>query len=308
MRVFADVAELRRWRSEARAPLGFVPTMGALHAGHLSLVEIARRRCATVVVSVFVNPLQFAPGEDLARYPRDLPGDVDKLAQAGVDAVFAPEAERFVADGLTTTVSVAGLTGPLEGVFRPGHFDGVTTIVTKLLNVVQPDVAVFGEKDYQQLAVIRRMVDDLDLPVEIVAAPIVRDDDGLALSSRNRYLSADERARALVLSRALRDAARTWSGDADAARAVLRRTLGAVAGIDVDYADVVDEHTLVALHGDGHHRARAVLAARVGATRLIDNLLLALEHSDHAARRPRALRDGPVERAHLGDAAELEEA
>ena len=287
MQVFADIAEFRRWRSTAADPLGLVPTMGALHAGHLSLVVAARSRSATVVASVFVNPMQFAPGEDLASYPRDLAGDVDTLRDAGVDAVFAPSVEAFVPDELTTKVSVSGLTETMEGVFRPGHLDGVATIVTKLFNVVQPAVAVFGEKDYQQLTMIRRMVIDLDLPVEVASVPIVRDHDGLALSSRNIHLSADERARALGLSTALRRTAQAWTGNADAARKVLMTTLTEVRDIDVDYADVVDEHTLVALHGGGHRRARALVAARVGSTRLIDNLLLATrngpEHLRHAS-------------------------
>jgi len=274
MQVFSDIAEFRQWRSTAKEPLGLVPTMGALHAGHLSLVTAARDRSATVVASVFVNPMQFAPGEDLASYPRDLPGDVDKLREAGVDTVFAPPVEAFVPADLATKVSVSGVTETLEGAFRAGHFDGVATIVTKLFNVVRPAIAVFGEKDYQQLTMIRRMVVDLDMPVEIAAVPIVRDDDGLALSSRNVYLSGEERARALTLSAALARAAQAWTGDADAAREVLIATLGVVPEIDVDYAEVVDEHTLVTLQGGGHRRARALVAARVGSTRLIDNLLL----------------------------------
>lgn len=284
MQVFADIAEFRRWRSTAEDPVGLVPTMGALHAGHLSLVAAARSRSATVVASVFVNPMQFAPGEDLASYPRDLAGDVDTLRDAGVDAVFAPSTETFVPDDLATTVSVSGVTETMEGAFRPGHFDGVATIVTKLFNVVQPAVAVFGEKDYQQLTMIRRMVIDLDLPVEVAAVPIVRDHDGLALSSRNIHLSADERARALWLSTALRRTAQAWTGNADAARKVLMTTLTGVRDIDVDYGDVVDEHTLVALHGDGHRRARALVAARVGSTRLIDNLLLTTNNGPESLR------------------------
>lgn len=278
--------------------------MGALHAGHLSLVAAARSRSATVVASVFVNPMQFAPGEDLASYPRDLARDVDTLRDAGVDAVFAPSVDAFVPNELATKVSVSGVTETMEGAFRPGHFDGVATIVTKLFNVVQPAVAVFGEKDYQQLTMIRRMVIDLDLPVEVAAVPIVRDHDGLALSSRNVYLSADERARALGLSTALRRAAQAWTGDADVARKVLMTTLTEVRDIDVDYADVVDEHTLVALHGGGHRRARALVAARVGSTRLIDNLLLATgngpEHlrpasAEHDAAGPDGTRDVELE-------------
>lgn len=274
MEVFADVADTRRWRAAAPGPVGLVPTMGALHAGHLALVAAARQRCATVIASVFVNPLQFGPGEDFASYPRDMPGDLDLLREAGVDMVFAPHAEVFTPAGRATTVSVSGITERYEGASRPGHFDGVATVVTKLLNVAQPAVAFFGEKDYQQLAMIRRMVADLNLPVEIAAIPIVRDADGLALSSRNVLLSTGERERALALSGALRSAAQAWAGDADAARTALRSMLEDAKGIDLDYADVVDEQTLTPLHGSGHRRARALVAARVGATRLIDNCKL----------------------------------
>ena len=287
MDVVADVADVRRRLAAAPTPVGLVPTMGALHAGHLTLVAAAHERCATVVVSVFVNPLQFGPNEDLAGYPRDLPGDLDKLRAAGVDLVFTPDADAFTPGGLATTVSVSGVTEMLEGASRPGHFDGVATIVTKLLHVIQPAVACFGEKDYQQLIMIRRMVADLNLPVEIAAVPIVRDVDGLALSSRNAYLSADERRRALALSAALRHTADAWTGDADAARALLRAVLEAAPGVAVDYADVVDEHTLVALQDEGHRAARAVVAARVGSTRLIDNSVLSL----------RSTPDGPGVRA-----------
>ena len=288
MHVAADVAEVRGWRARVPSPVGLVPTMGALHAGHLALVAAARARCATVIASVFVNPLQFGPTEDLASYPRDMPGDLDKLRDAGVDMVFAPAPAAFTPDDLATTVSVSGVTEVLEGASRPGHFDGVATIVTKLLHVAQPAAAFFGEKDYQQLIVIRRIVDDLDLPVEIVGIPIVRDPDGLALSSRNAYLSADERLRALALPNALRGAAAAWTGNADAARSVLRSVLEAAAGVDVDYAEVVDEHTLEPLRGTGHRRGRALVAARVGTTRLIDNLLLALRatHNGPGSLRP----------------------
>jgi pantoate--beta-alanine ligase len=295
MLVADDVRTLRQWRHKAPSPLGLVPTMGALHAGHLSLVTAARARCATVVASVFVNPLQFGPDEDLDSYPRDLPGDLETLREAGVDAVFAPHAEAFVGD-LATTVTVTGVTAGFEGAARPGHFAGVATIVTKLFNAVGPDLAYFGEKDFQQLVTIRRMVADLDVAVDVVGLPIVRDDDGLALSSRNVRLSAAERARALRLSQALLAAEGSWVGDADSARAVLRRILRDGDGIAVDYADVVDEQTLAPLVGAGHRAARALVAARVGGTRLIDNLLLALpdEHGAHPpADAGRATRNGP---------------
>ncbi|MBW3604309.1 MAG: pantoate--beta-alanine ligase [Actinobacteria bacterium] len=273
--ITTDVADVRRWRRTAPQPVGLVPTMGALHAGHLSLVDAARAQCAAVVVSVFVNPLQFGPGEDLDSYPRDLDGDLAHLRDAGVDAVFTPAASAFTGD-LATTVMVAGTTEGLEGASRPGHFAGVTTIVCKLCNVVCPDRAYFGEKDFQQLVTVRRMVHDLDIPVEIVGMPIVRDHDGLALSSRNAYLTGDERTYALRLSQALRATAAAWTGDADRARRVLASTLRDGDGIDVDYAEIVDPTTLAPLHGDGHREARAVVAARVGRTRLIDNLVLEL--------------------------------
>ena len=203
MQLFAEIADLRRWRATAPRPVGLVPTMGALHDGHLALVAEARRRCATVLASIFVNPMQFGPNEDLANYPRDLPGDLERLRAAGVAVVFAPTTEVFVPDDLATTVSVAGVTAPLEGVWRPGHFDGVATVVTKLFNIVQPDVAVFGQKDIQQATLVRRMVEDLDWPLRIDVVPTVRERDGLALSSRNVYLSEAARREALVLSRGL---------------------------------------------------------------------------------------------------------
>ncbi|HEX6254835.1 MAG TPA: pantoate--beta-alanine ligase [Euzebyales bacterium] len=274
MLVANTIVDLRRWRAAADGPVGLVPTMGALHAGHLSLVSAARTRCPTVVVSVFVNPLQFGDAKDLATYPRDLTGDLDELRAAGVDAVFAPDAEAFT-DDLATSVKVTGLTDRYEGAFRPGHFAGVTTVVVKLFNAVGPHLAFFGEKDYQQLATIRRMVADLNVPVDVVGLPTVRDGDGLALSSRNVHLTADERTRALRLSQALRGAAAAWSGDADAARAALWGALRDGDGIAVDYAEVVDPDTLEPLSGPGHDAARALVAARVGGTRLIDNLLLA---------------------------------
>lgn len=292
MQVATDIAALRRWRAGAVDPVALVPTMGALHAGHLALVAAARSRCATVVVSVFVNPMQFAPGEDFASYPRDLPGDLDRLRDAGADLVFAPAREVFVPADLATTVSVSGVTEMLEGAHRPGHFAGVATIVTKLLHVTQPAAAFFGEKDYQQLVMIRRMVTDLDLPVEIAAVEIVRDPDGLALSSRNVHLSDGERTHALVLSRALRRVRDVWDGDADAARAALRSALEPAPGIDLDYADVVDERTLVALAGQDHRRARAVVAARVGTIRLIDNVVVELR-STSDARGARSTHGGP---------------
>jgi pantoate--beta-alanine ligase len=271
--VVRTVPELRRALATA-GRVALVPTMGALHEGHLSLVGVASERSPLVVASVFVNPLQFGAGEDLAAYPRDLDRDLELLADAGVRLVFAPAAATFTPPDLATTVHVTGLTDVLEGASRPGHFDGVATIVTKLFSAVRPDVAVFGEKDYQQLLVIRRLAADLDLGVEVVAAPIVRAPDGLALSSRNAYLSPGERAQALALSGALRAVARTWRGNADRARTELRTTLGDAPGIRLDYAEVADPETLAPLEGVVTGPARALVAAFVGRTRLIDNLRL----------------------------------
>jgi pantoate--beta-alanine ligase len=248
--------------------------MGALHKGHLSLVRMAAADCPTVVVSIFVNPLQFGPTEDFAAYPRDLDRDLAALEPLGVDVAFHPDVETFTPPGRLTTVRVDRLTDVLEGKTRPGHFDGVTTIVAKLLTVVGPDRAYFGEKDFQQLVVIRRMVADLDLPVEIVAGPIVRDADGLALSSRNAYLSAVERQQALALSQALFAAVAAWDGDADAVRALLRNTLEAAPGVRLDYAEVCDPETLEPLEGVAEGPAQALVAAWVGGARLIDNIRL----------------------------------
>lgn len=292
MQRVAEVAELRAALAAARAEgarVGLVPTMGALHAGHLALVDAARAECDAVVVSIFVNPLQFAPGEDFERYPRDLEGDLGKLADRGVRVVFTPSAATFTPPDQRTTVHVAGLGQVLEGASRPGHFDGVATIVTKLLNAVGPDRAYFGEKDFQQLVIIRTLVRDLALPVTVVGAPIVRDADGLALSSRNAYLSAEQRAQALALSAALGEAAEVWAdpsrpADASATRARLRSRLEAAPGVRLDSAEVVDPETLEPLEGVVGGPAQALVAAYVGATRLIDNVRL--EPPQGAARRP----------------------
>jgi pantoate--beta-alanine ligase len=276
--------EVARTIAEARAALeparqkglriGFVPTMGALHEGHLSLARHAAVECDLVAASVFVNPLQFGPGEDLDAYPRDLDRDLGLLEPIGVQVVFTPEPAELTPPGRLTTVSVDQLTRRLEGASRPTHFDGVTTIVSKLFHIVQPDRAYFGEKDFQQLVVIRRMVADLDMPVEIVGCPTVREPDGLALSSRNVYLSRSEREQALALSAALREAADTWGGDADRARELLRTRIGAAPGARLDYAEVVDPETLQPLEGVVEGPAQALVAAFVGSTRLIDNTRL----------------------------------
>ncbi|MCD2324804.1 pantoate--beta-alanine ligase [Sphingomonas sp. IC-56] len=251
--------------------VAFVPTMGALHDGHMALVEAARRTATRVVVSIFVNPKQFGPKEDLAKYPRKEMADSRMLSTAGVDLLWLPPVEVMYPHGFETTVSVGGVSEVLDGAARPGHFDGVATVVTKLFNQVQPDVALFGEKDWQQLQVIRRMVADLDLPVEILGVPTYRDDDGLALSSRNAYLLPEERARAVALPRALGFAERAIAKgeDTQAALAQARDTLSA-AGFDVDYITLADAETL----GDpvAGRAMRLLGAARIGGTRLIDNI------------------------------------
>ena len=250
-----------------------VMTMGALHAGHLELVREARRLADEVVVTIFVNPLQFGPGEDYDSYPRTLDADVALLASVGVDVVFAPTLEEMYPDGRPIVSVTAGRIGTvLEGASRPGHFDGVLTVVLKLLHLTAPDVAVFGEKDAQQLLAVRRMVHDLDVPVTVHGVPIVRDDDGLALSSRNAYLSADERNRALALSAALaagRDAAAAGA-TAAAVYAAARQRVDAAEGVDLDYLVLVDPATVDDVPPDHAGPALLLVAARVGTTRLID--------------------------------------
>ena len=271
--------ELRVACDSARAKgqrVGFVPTMGALHDGHLSLVREARKRADLVVCSVFVNPTQFGPNEDFARYPRDLDGDVKKLSDA--DVVFAPDTTAMYLEGEKTRVRVEGLTEHLCGPHRPGHFEGVTTVVAKLFAIVGACVAVFGKKDFQQLAVIRRMTRDLFLPVEVVGHPIVREPDGLAMSSRNMYLSQEERTRALAISRGLRAAANAFeAGERTAGklRALVRSPVGEAA-TSIDYVDIADADTIVPYADDATVPARALVAVacRVGKTRLIDNIVL----------------------------------
>ncbi len=271
-------AELAGLLADARRvgdPVALVPTMGALHEGHASLMRAARARTAgPVVVSLFVNPLQFAPGEDLDRYPRTLPDDLALCASQGVDLVFAPAVDEVYPGGSPEiTVDPGPLGGTLEGVSRPTHFRGVLTVVAKLFGLVRPDLAVFGEKDYQQMALIRRMSDDLCLGVEVVGAETVRDDDGLALSSRNRFLSASERDHALALSRALRAARSAAAGGAGAALERARGVLEAAEGVELDYL-ALTAPDLGAPPSSGP--ARILVAARVGPTRLIDNLPLTL--------------------------------
>jgi pantoate--beta-alanine ligase len=279
LEIIRDPREMRLRAESLRRDgrrIAFVPTMGYLHEGHVTLLREGRRRADVLVLSIFVNPLQFGPREDLTRYPRDLDGDLAKARGAGTDIAFVPEDAAMYAPDRSTIIQVRGLSEGMCGDRRPGHFDGVATVVAKLFNLVQPHLAVFGEKDYQQLQVIRRMVRDLDLGVEILGVPIVREPDGLAMSSRNSYLSKDERAQATVLSRALgRAEEAVRGGERDAARliALVEATLAEVAAARADYVelrDAADLGTVTRLE----RPAVLALAVFLGKTRLIDNRVL----------------------------------
>jgi pantoate--beta-alanine ligase len=277
----STVRELRAECDAARAVgnhVGFVPTMGYFHAGHRSLMRRARHESNLVVVSLFVNPLQFAPTEDLAAYPRDLAGDAAAAAAEGVDILFTPMVDEMYPQPIRTTVHVAGLTEGLCGKARPTHFDGVTTVVAKLFSMVGPCSAYFGRKDAQQLAVVRRMAADLNLPVEVVGCPLVRESDGLAMSSRNAYLDAEDRRAATVLSRALHEAAAevvNGARDADAVRRVLTGLIGTEPRVQLDYAEIVDADDLAPVEKiDGD--VLVAVAADVGRARLIDNMTLSV--------------------------------
>ncbi|MEO3874245.1 pantoate--beta-alanine ligase [Nonomuraea sp. B12E4] len=266
-----DLVKARR----GDAVVALVPTMGALHEGHRSLIREARVRAGQVVVSIFVNPLQFGPSEDFSRYPRTFDDDLNVCRAEGVDVVFCPAVEDMYSPDRQVSVSAGHMGTIVEGAARPGHFDGVLTVVLKLFNLVRPDVAVFGQKDAQQLALIRRMVADLDLPIEIVGAPTVREPDGLALSSRNRYLSADDRRVALALSRALRAGAAAFT--ASEILAAARAELDAAGPrLGVDYLVLVDPETFAEVNESHAGPAVLAVAARTGATRLIDNVFLTL--------------------------------
>lgn len=279
MSLVHTISEVREATAAARREgrtVGLVPTMGALHEGHMALVRRAREQCGFVGVSIFVNPTQFGPSEDFARYPRTLEADSRMCQQAGVDLIFAPDADEMYPEGFGTWVEVGGVTEMLEGEFRPGHFRGVATVCLKLFNIFRPDRAFFGLKDYQQLQVIRKMVRDLDLPVEIVPVEIVREPDGLALSSRNRYLNAEERRAALILSKSLAAAKSAFdSGErsAQAIGSIVRSVLDSEPLAQTDYAVVVDAETLVAVERIDRP-AVVLLAVRIGGTRLIDNAVL----------------------------------
>jgi pantoate--beta-alanine ligase len=275
MELLTTIGQVREWRrASAATSVGLVPTMGYLHAGHVSLVERARRENQRVAASIFVNPTQFGPSEDLARYPRDLARDRALLAGAGCDAVFVPEVAEMYPPGAATLVDVGPVASPLEGERRPGHFRGVATVVLKLFGIVQPTRAYFGEKDAQQLAVIRRMTRDLDVPVDVIGCPTVREPDGLALSSRNSYLTPDERRAASGLYRALtisRDLLLSGERRGDALRRALRLTLDGEPLVRVDYASVADPDSFLELDTVAGP-ALLLLAAFLGRARLIDNL------------------------------------
>jgi pantoate--beta-alanine ligase len=272
-------AELATARNDAKT-VGFVPTMGALHEGHLSLVRRAKKECGIAAVSIFVNPLQFGPGEDFARYPRRPEEDAGLLASAGADLLYAPRSDGFFPPGFSTAVEVSGVTEGGEGAIRPGHFRGVATILARLFLQVAPDAAYFGRKDLQQVAVVRRMVRDLEFPIRIVACETVREPDGLAMSSRNAYLTAEERARAPALSRALfaaRDRAAAGERETGALERETRLALEA-AGLSVDYVEAVGAETMerAARVGPG---VALTAGVRLGKTRLIDNVLLEAERT-----------------------------
>lgn len=287
--VVTTIADLRERVARARreaaldgpadAPVGrviLVPTMGALHLGHLRLVGRARDLGGLVIVSIFVNPLQFGPGEDLDRYPRTLDADVEAL-DGLADLVFAPSAAEMYPQGPTSTRVTAGEVGrTFEGASRPGHFDGMLTVVAKLLNIVQPDVAVFGQKDAQQVHLVGRMVDDLDLPVTIAVVDTVREDDGLALSSRNRYLDESERRAAVALSQALAAGGAAAAGGVDAALAAATARVTAEPVVKLDYLAIVDQDSFLEAGADLRGPALLLIAARVGSTRLIDNARITL--------------------------------
>jgi pantoate--beta-alanine ligase len=279
MKVLLTISESRdssRWARSTGRRTGLVPTMGALHEGHLSLVRAAKLKSDVVAASIFVNPTQFGPNEDFSRYPRDLNRDLALLEREGVDFVFAPSVQEIYPEQNVTWVTVEGLSERLDGKSRPGHFRGVATVVAKLFNIVEPDVAFFGQKDAAQVAVIRRMVRDLNMPVEIVACPIVREPDGLALSSRNAYLSPEERKNALTLSRSLsrvREAFKKGERNAPKLIEIGRAEFAASPSVRLDYFEIVDPDELSSV-STIEKRALAAVAAFVGNTRLIDNILL----------------------------------
>jgi pantoate--beta-alanine ligase len=274
IKTLKTVAEMRAYGTER--PLGLVPTLGYLHEGHLSLIRRAREECAAVVVSVFVNPLQFGPGEDLARYPRDLERDRELARKAGADAVFIPETAELYPEGYTTEVRVRGIEDVLEGAARPGHFAGVATVLAKLLNIVVPDRMYMGQKDAQQAFLVGRMIRDLNFPTRLVVAPTVREPDGLAISSRNVYLNEEERAVASAIPRALSVARDTKSKDPEVLEKVVREEVAKEPLVQLEYVFANDGATLGPV-GPQTGEVLLSLAARVGKTRLIDNVVIGRE-------------------------------
>lgn len=277
--ILRTVAEVRAWRRALPTgqTLGFVPTMGALHAGHISLMELAKSRAAVTIASIFVNPLQFGPNEDLAKYPRPIEKDLALLEAAGVDALFLPGVADLYPEGASTFVVEESVAVPMCGAVRPGHFRGVTTVVLKLFNIVQPDLAMFGQKDAQQCAVIERMVRDLAIPVEIVRGPIVREPDGLALSSRNVYLSPEDRAAAPLIHASLQAAKAAFEAgqrNASALATIGRAVLEQDPRFTVQYWDVRDPKSLAIIDNVGKSGALLAVAAYIGTTRLIDNIVV----------------------------------
>ena len=276
MMIASTLDELRAARLLLDGRVGLVPTLGYLHEGHLSLARRARAECDRVVATIFVNPTQFGPTEDLSKYPRNLKGDLSLLESAGVDLVWTPDNETIYPPGFSTWVEVEGLTKPLEGASRPGHFRGVTTVVAKLFNAIQPQVAYFGQKDAQQAAVIRKMARDLNFPIEIVVCPTVREADGLAMSSRNSYLSPEERASATILFRALtaaKDAFERGERDAEALRKLMAETIASEPRAKMQYVSVADYDTLEELQ-TVTGKTLLSMAVFMGKTRLIDNFVI----------------------------------
>jgi len=280
MEIIRTISWMKETVRQARAEnhvVGFIPTMGALHEGHLSLIRRARADCSRVYASIFLNPTQFGPNEDLSKYPRTFEHDVEHLKNAGVDVLFAPDAKEIYPAGFRSYVNVEGLSERLEGKSRPGHFRGVATVVLKLFEIVQPQFAYFGRKDAQQVRILQQMATDLNLNAEIVVCPIVREPDGLALSSRNTYLDAEERSAATVLHRALDQARResnAGSRDALQLQTTIRRILSNEPLARVDYVEIVDAETFEPVASVGPRAVYALLAVFIGKTRLIDNLLI----------------------------------
>ena len=282
MKLVTQIAEVRQFCREASSPIIFVPTMGALHQGHLALIQHARKMAGSsgmVIVSIFVNPIQFAANEDLSRYPRTLAADAALCEEAGVDLLFHPAVEEMYAGDASIKIQEDQLSQGLCGASRPGHFSGMATVVAKLFNIVRPDIAIFGEKDWQQLAIIRRLVRDLNFPIEIIGHPIAREKDGLAMSSRNVYLSAEERSAAPQIYQTLQTtAAMVQSGESDVAKLLhsTRTTLAAIPKATIDYIEIVDSETLKPLSTltNAPMETRLLVAVKLGSTRLIDNIKL----------------------------------